>query len=112
MEYGPAPEADNVVQAWLEDHDRAFGHFIDNEWYRPEERSTTNATSPCNGQLLATTIKGTTDDVDKAVKSARKAYGSWSALTGAERAKHLYSIARHVQKHHRLISVLESLDNG
>ena len=35
MDYGPAPEADNVVQAWLDDHDRAFGHFINNQWVRP-----------------------------------------------------------------------------
>ena len=31
MEYGPAPESDDVAQAWLQDHDRAFGHFIDNK---------------------------------------------------------------------------------
>ena len=112
MEYGPAPEADNVVQAWLDDHDRAFGHFINNEWYKPDKRTTTKATSPSNGKLLATTLRGTTEDVDKAVKAAREAYVPWSQLTGAERAKHLYSIARHVHKHHRLVSVLEALDNG
>ena len=32
MSYGPAPEADNVVKAWLDDHDRAFGRFINNQW--------------------------------------------------------------------------------
>ena len=55
---------------------------------------------------------GTQDDVDSAVKAARTAYGTWNCLPGHVRARHLYSIARHVQKHARLISVLESLDNG
>ena len=32
MSYGPAPESDKVVQAWLDDHDRDFGHFIGNKW--------------------------------------------------------------------------------
>jgi len=112
MDYGPAPEADNVVQAWLDDHDRAFGHFINNQWVKPEDRKTTSATSPFDGKTLATTLRGTNEDVDTAVKAARAAHAGWSSLSGADRAKHLYSIARHVQKHHRLVSVLESMDNG
>ena len=44
--------------------------------------------------------------------SASKAYKAWSALSGHARARHIYSIARHVQKHSRLISVIEALDNG
>jgi hypothetical protein len=36
MDYGPAPESDKIVQAWLDDHDRSFGHFINNEWVKPE----------------------------------------------------------------------------
>ena len=55
---------------------------------------------------------GTQQDVDLAVQSARTAYDSWSKLPGHVRARHLYSIARHIQKHARLISVLESMDNG
>lgn len=47
-----------------------------------------------------------------AVKSSRKAYESWSTTPGHVRARFLYSIARHIQKHHRLIAVLESMDNG
>ena len=40
MEYGPAPESDKVAQDWLEQHDRNFGLFINNEWVRPEGRKT------------------------------------------------------------------------
>ena len=112
MEYGPAPEADNVAQAWLEDHEKAFGHFIGNEWVKPENRQVTNVISPVDGKTLATTLKGTKEDVDTAVTAAKNAHETWSQLSGHERARHLYSIARHVQKHHRLIAVVEALDNG
>jgi aldehyde dehydrogenase (NAD+) len=46
------------------------------------------------------------------VQAAKTAYQSWSQLSSHARARHLYSLARHVQKHHRLISVIEALDNG
>ena len=44
---------------------------------------------------------GTQEDVDLAVGVAKKAYESWSKLPGHVRARHMYSIARHVQKHAR-----------
>ena len=56
--------------------------------------------------------QGSAADVDAAVAAARKAQGKWAALSGHERAKHLYALARHVQKRERFLSVLESLDNG
>ncbi len=51
-------------------------------------------------------------DIDLAVSAARKAQNDWEALSGFERAKYLYAIARQVQKHSRLFAVLETLDNG
>ena len=46
---------------------------------------------------------GTQEDVDLAVGTARKAYEEWSKLPGHVRARHLYSVARHVQKHARYV---------
>ena len=46
---------------------------------------------------------GTQEDVELAVDAASKAFESWSKLPGHVRARHLYSIARHVQKHARYI---------
>src|SRR4029078_13318750 len=54
----------------------------------------------------------TAADVNKAVKAARAAFKGWSALPGYTRARHLYAIARRIQKHSRFFAVLESLDNG
>lgn len=113
MEYGPAPESDKIVQQWLQDHDRTFGHFINNQWYKPEQdRKYINSESPADGKVLAKTIQGTVEDVDTAVAAAKAAQEKWAALSNHARARHLYNVARHVQKHSRLIAVLEALDNG
>ncbi|KAK6170273.1 hypothetical protein SNE40_018701 [Patella caerulea] len=113
LSYGPAPEADNVAKAWLEDHQRDFGHFIDGKWYKPAgERKKYTTKSPATGEELTATIQGNEEDVETAVSAARQAFKSWSTLAPHVRARHLYSIARHVQKHQRLISVIEAIDNG
>lgn len=57
-------------------------------------------------------MQGEQEDIDRAVGAAREAFKSWSKLPGHVRARYLYSIARHVQKHARLLAVLESMDNG
>src|SRR3989304_5652894 len=68
--------------------------------------------NPAPGQPIARVAQAGPKDVDAAVRAARKALGSWSALSGHARALHLYAIARWIQKHSRLFAVLESLDNG
>ncbi|HVW91863.1 MAG TPA: aldehyde dehydrogenase family protein [Devosia sp.] len=110
LEYGPAPESPQPALDWLASHDNHFGHFIDGKWTAPGEAFA--STNPANGKVLAELTQGTADDVDRAVKAARAAFKPWSALSGFERAKYLYAIARAVQKHSRLFAVLESLDNG
>jgi len=110
LEYGPAPESAQPALDWLKAHDGVFGHFINGAWTKPEK--TFSSDNPATGESLALVSEGTAEDVDKAVKAARAAFKSWSALSGYERAKYLYAIARLVQKHSRLFAVLESLDNG
>ena len=67
---------------------------------------------PSNGELLANIEIANSKQLDSAVSAARKAQPSWENLGGHKRAKVLYALARLIQKHSRLISVLESLDNG
>ncbi|MCB1299578.1 MAG: aldehyde dehydrogenase family protein, partial [Microthrixaceae bacterium] len=57
-------------------------------------------------------VDSNTELVNDAVKAARKAFESWSQTSGHTRARYLYAIARGIQKHGRLFSVLESMDNG
>jgi aldehyde dehydrogenase (NAD+) len=112
LEYGPAPESAAVAMAWMDDHDRHFGHFINGEWVKPEGRKIYETSAPATGEVLCKTIQGTEEDVNLAVQSARTAYEMWGKLSPHERARHIYSLARHMQKHARLIAVVESLDNG
>ena len=59
LEYGPAPESPAVADAWLDDHGRSFGHFINNEWVKPSGRKTYDTFNPATGAKLATTVQGT-----------------------------------------------------
>ena len=110
MEYGPAPESDKEALAWLERHHRKFGHFIDGEWTKA--RNHFEVMNPANSKLLANVGQGSSADVDAAVKAARGALGDWRKLSGHARARHIYALARAVQKHSRLLAVLETMDNG
>ncbi len=110
LEYGPAPEAADHANAWLDSKNRSFGHFIDGKWTKAGK--TFASTNPANGTKLADITDGTAADVDAAVKAARAAFKGWSALRGYERGKYLYAIARMIQKHARLFAVLETMDNG
>ncbi|HLV44601.1 MAG TPA: aldehyde dehydrogenase family protein, partial [Aggregatilineales bacterium] len=68
--------------------------------------------NPATGEKLAETAQAGEADVDAAVDAARAAFAGWSVTPGHARARYLYSIARHVQKHARLLAVLETMDNG
>lgn len=79
-----------LFKDWLNDHDRKFGHFINNKWVIPEGRQTFETKDPCSGSVLAATIQGTQEDVNLAVGAANEAYKSWSALSAHSRARYLY----------------------
>jgi aldehyde dehydrogenase (NAD+) len=110
MDYGPSPESDEHVRAWLAAHRDGFGHFIGGRFVAPAALFDVN--NPATGERIARVSQGTADDVDAAVASARKAFAKWAGLSGDERARHLYALARHVQKRERFLAVLESVDNG
>ncbi len=112
MAYGPAPESPAAAMAWLDDHDRDFGLFIGNNWLKPEGRATMPAINPATGEELAQVTIAAGAEVDAAVEAARAAQAEWAQTSDHGRARHLYAIARGIQKHHRLLAVLESLDNG
>lgn len=110
MEYGPAPESTKEAQAWLDQHGRQFGLFINNEWSEAGELFA--SINPADASKLADLTQATASDVDRAVAAARAAQPGWQALGGHGRAKIMYALARLMQKHARLFAVLETLDNG
>lgn len=110
MEYGPAPESAEYVNAWLEKHGRRFGHFINGRFV--EGSSTFEVINPATKATIATVSQGTGAEIDQAVQAAIAAFENWRTTSGHERARYLYAIARQIQKHSRLFSVLETIDNG
>ncbi|WP_433706113.1 aldehyde dehydrogenase family protein [Paraburkholderia sacchari] len=112
MDYGPAPEDDQPVRAWLAQHASQFGHFIDGAWRASESGVRFEVRAPATGETLAVVAQGDAADVAAAVAAARAAQPKWFAMGGAARARHLYALSRMVQRHSRLFAVLEALDNG
>jgi aldehyde dehydrogenase (NAD+) len=112
LDYGPAPEAADVANAWLDARGRQTQLFIANEWRAPSDGKHFDSINPSTGKPLARIAQASTADVDAAVAAARAAQPGWAKLGGRGRARHLYALARMVQKHARLFAVLETMDNG
>ena len=112
MDYGPAPEADGHARAWLESHGHAFGHYIAGKFGPSESGGFFETIEPATGNRLASIAQGGEIEIDAAVKAAAKAQSGWEALGGRGRARHIYALARMIQRHARLFAVLEALDNG
>src|SRR5712691_5454081 len=111
MEYGPAPESSAPGLAWIKER-QPFGLFINNQWVKPAGGQYLDSINPATGKPLAQIAAANSADVDAAVAAARAAFGTWGKTPGHVRARYMYAIARHIQKHARLLAVLESLDNG
>ena len=113
MEYGPAPESDAPALEWIRQHDNGrFGHFINGRWTAPVEGQYFETINPATTAVLARVAQGSKADIDAAVAGATAAAPGWAALPAHARARYLYALAREVQRHSRLLAVLESLDNG
>jgi aldehyde dehydrogenase (NAD+) len=108
FDYAPAPESRSVV-----DIKSSYGLFIDGDFVDPSGGRSFKTISPATEEVLAEVGEASADDVDSAVKAARRAYSRvWSKMSGRERSKYLYLIARIIQERARELAVLESLDNG
>jgi aldehyde dehydrogenase (NAD+) len=108
FEYAPAPESRSIV-----DIKSSYGLFINGAFVESQDGKPFKTVSPASEEVLAEVTEAGPADVDKAVRAARRAYDrTWSKLSGKDRAKYLYRIARIVQERARELAVLESLDNG
>jgi len=112
LTYGAAPESPSAAQAWLDDHGRNFGLFINNQFVPPKSGNTIDSLNPATGETLATIADAGEVDVDEAAQAAKAAFTKWSKLPAHARARHLYALSRNIQKHQRLLAVVESMDNG
>jgi len=102
FEYAPAPESRLIVSIKPK-----YGHFIDGKFVNGRNHFAT--INPATEEVLSQIALGSASDVDKAVIAAQKAYTkTWSKLSGKERGKYLYRIARILQERAREFAVLES----
>ncbi|MDG4793363.1 aldehyde dehydrogenase family protein [Micromonospora sp. WMMD1082] len=108
FEYAPAPESRSVV-----DLRPSYGLFVDGKFVDPADGGSFKSINPASEEVLAEIAEGGTQDVDRAVRAARRAYEKvWGPMPGRDRAKYLFRIARIIQERSRELAVLESLDNG
>ena len=106
--YAPAPE-DSKNYLIAPRHEL----FIGGKFVRPHSQKYFPSINPATEEKLTEISFADATDVDKAVKSARRAYEKvWSRMPGRERGKYLYRIARIIQEKSRELAVLETMDGG
>ncbi|WP_457618943.1 aldehyde dehydrogenase family protein [Lutibacter sp.] len=105
--YDEAPESTDHIQI-----KKQYELYIDGKFTKPVKNNYFDTTNPSDGKKIASIAEASTEDVDKAVKAARKAFKGWVALSGKERGKYIFRIARLIQERAREFAVIESLDGG
>jgi aldehyde dehydrogenase (NAD+) len=107
FEYAPAPESRDIARLRP-----SYQIFVDGK-FRDGAGEAVKTINPADEEPLAEVAEAGPSDVDDAIAAARRAFdGPWSAMSGVERGKYLFRIARGIQERARELAVLESLDNG
>ncbi|MGO6679076.1 aldehyde dehydrogenase family protein [Rhizobium leguminosarum] len=88
--------------------------YIDGQWVKPAKGGTCEVINPATEEVIHRIAAATAEDVDLAVKAARRAFDrdGWPKLTGAQRAGYLRAIADGIRARQAEIARLEVLDNG
>jgi len=106
--YAPAPESSSYIK-----FQPRYSLFINGKFVAPHSGKYFGSINPATEEKLAEIAEGDNHDVDRAVQSARRAYqNTWGKLSGRERGKYLYRIARLIQERSRELAVIESMDGG
>ena len=105
--YEKAPESTDHIRL-----KERYELFINGDFTAPVDPVYFKTCNPANDEVLAEVAQASQADVDRAVKAARKAFKGWSGLSGKERGKYIFRIARLIQERAREFSVIESLDGG
>ncbi len=104
----PAPESTANIKL-----KESYDLFINGKFVAPKSGKYFDTINPATEKVLAKVAEANEEDIDLAVKAARKAYTStWSKLSGKERGKYLYRIARIIQERAREFAVVETLNGG
>jgi len=104
----------NVSPSGQEFLDRPKQLFIGGSWVPAASGKTFAVVDPSTGREVCQVAEGDKEDIDRAVKAARRAFesGSWPAMTPAERSKLVWRIGDLILAHLDELAEIESLDNG
>ncbi|MEC7356754.1 MAG: aldehyde dehydrogenase family protein, partial [Planctomycetota bacterium] len=108
---GTPPQCQSKTQAFL---DQEHCLLIDGEWVPAASGKRLDVTNPATGEKLSSVAEGDSEDVQRAVIAARRAFesGPWSKVTTSERGKMIWKLADLLEAHLDEFAELESLDNG
>jgi aldehyde dehydrogenase (NAD+) len=106
-DYAPAPESPDHVRLR-----ESYGLFIDGDFRDPLDGTRVPSINPATEEPLAEVAFAGAEDLRRAVEAARAAQAGWAALTGLERGKYLFRIARLIQERARELAIVESMDGG
>ncbi|MBP6624049.1 MAG: aldehyde dehydrogenase family protein [Chitinophagaceae bacterium] len=106
--YAPAPESADHIKI-----EGQYELFINGKFVKPKSGKYYDTINPATEKKIARIAQADEKDIDIAVKSAKKAYTEvWSTLSGQERGKYIYRIARMIQERAREFSVIETMNGG
>jgi phenylacetaldehyde dehydrogenase len=88
--------------------------FIDGEWVDAASGRTFDTPNPATGETLARVAEGDAEDINRAVRAARRAFeeGPWGRMTASDRGRIIWKIGDLILEHADELAQLESLDNG
>ena len=88
--------------------------FIDGKWTEAASGKTFPVYNPATGEVMAQVAEGDQEDINRAVKAARKAFdsGVWTDMTASERGRLIWKLGDLIEQHLEEFAQLESLDNG
>jgi len=88
--------------------------LIDGEWVTAASGKTFPVYNPATGTVLVQVAEADKEDVDRAVRAARRAFdeGPWRKMTGSQRGQLLWKLAGLIEQHLEEFAELESMDNG
>src|SRR5210317_884944 len=104
--------AESIESSAIVNIEKKYGIFLDGEFQTANSKKFLKTISPSTEEVLSSITVGNKNDIDSAVDSAKNGLKIWSKLTGTERAKYLFKLARLIQERSREFAVLESLDGG
>ena len=103
-----------VVETVLAPKVRHTECFIDGKWCPSVSGKTFATINPATEEVIAEVAEGDKEDIDLAVKAARRAFdsGPWRKMDARQRGKLLYRLADLIEEEIDELAALESLDNG